>query len=347
VKCPKCDYLGYETGDRCKNCGYDFSLLSVADTDPPDYDIYPAAVDDVPVHVIDDMGRHDRWLDNREEPLGNRLFLESSSRDDVDEALDNALTSSLTPESPFQSSAPPPIVPLMSSGSTAATESALPLFTPTQDGDDEPLIKLPSAPRAPLAVRRTPDTPRLRAVSRPASRPSPAPVLQFSEEVVERSAPPPYDKNTQPIERHRPGVIAAQSSRSGARVVAVLIDHLILFGIDAAVVYFTLRMAGLSMAEWRVLPVAPMATFLGLLKVAYFYAFTAVGGQTIGKMAVGTCVVADNGAPIDAAGAMRRTSAGVVSFLLFGLGFVPALFGDHRALHDRLARTRVVRVRSV
>ena len=336
MKCPKCDYLGFETGDRCKNCGYDFSLLSIADSDPPDYDIYPAAVDDVPVHVIDDMGRHDRWLGIREEPLGARLFLEPSSRDDVDEALDNALTSSLAPESPFQPCAPPPIVPFMSSGSAAATESALPLFTPSQDDDDEPLIKLPSAPRAPLAVRRTPDTPRLRAVPpRSASRPSPAPVLQFSDEVVE------------PIEVLRPGVITAQPSRSGARLIAVLIDHLILFGIDAAVVYFTLRMAGLSMAEWSVLPVAPVATFLGLLKVAYFYAFTAVGGQTIGKMAVGTCVVADNGAPIDAAGAMRRTSAGVVSFLLFGLGFVPALFGDHRALHDRLAGTRVVRVRSV
>src|SRR4029077_582454 len=101
VKCPKCDYLGFETGDRCKNCGYDFSLLSIADSDPPDYDIYPAAVDDVPVHVIDDMGRHDRWLDNREEPLGSRLFLDTSPRDDVDEALDDTLTSSLTPESPF------------------------------------------------------------------------------------------------------------------------------------------------------------------------------------------------------------------------------------------------------
>jgi uncharacterized RDD family membrane protein YckC len=27
VKCPKCGYLGFETGDRCKNCGYDFSLV--------------------------------------------------------------------------------------------------------------------------------------------------------------------------------------------------------------------------------------------------------------------------------------------------------------------------------
>jgi uncharacterized RDD family membrane protein YckC len=346
VKCPKCDYLGFETGDRCKNCGYDFSLLSIADSEPLDYDIYPAAVDDVPVHVIDDMGRHDRWLDNREEPLGSRLVPEPSPRDDVDEALDNALTSSLPPESPFQPSVPPPVVPFMSSGAVAATESALPLFTPTQDDDDEPLIKLPAAPRVPLAVRRTPDTPRLRAVPRSASRPSPAPALQFSEEVVERWVPP-EDMNTQPIERIRPGVVTAQPSRPGAGVIAVVLDYLILVGIDAAVVYFTLRMAGLSMSEWRLLPVAPMATFLGLLKVAYFYAFTAVGGQTIGKMAVGTCVVADNGAPVDAAGAMRRTSAGVVSFLLLGLGFIPALFGGHRALHDRLAGTRVVRVRSV
>ena len=29
MKCPKCSYLGFETGDRCKNCGYDFSLLAV------------------------------------------------------------------------------------------------------------------------------------------------------------------------------------------------------------------------------------------------------------------------------------------------------------------------------
>jgi uncharacterized RDD family membrane protein YckC len=338
--------LGFETGDRCKNCGYDFSLLSIADSDPPDYDIYPAAVDDVPVHVIDDMGRRDRWLDNQEQPLGGNRVSESSARDDVDDALDNALTSSLTPESPFQPFAPPPVVPFTSSGVAATMESALPLFTPTQDADDEPLIKVPAVPRAPLAVRRTPDTPRLRAVPRSTSRPSPAPVLQFSEEAVERSAPP-EDKNTQPIERSRPGVISAQPGRPGARLIAVLIDHVILFGIDAAVVYFTLRMAGLSMSEWRLLPVAPMATFLGLVKMAYFYAFTAVGGQTIGKMAVGTCVVADNGAPVDAAGAMRRTSAGVVSFLLLGLGFIPALFGDHRALHDRLAGTRVVRVRSV
>ena len=316
MKCPKCDYLGFETGNRCRNCGYDFSLLAAAESESPDYEIQPAAVDDVPVHVID------RILETHAGP---------ASRDNFD-ALDEAAAAPLTPATPFED--------------TTANVPELPLFNPSRPEDDEPLIKLPAAPRAPLAVRRTPDLPRLRAVARSSSRPAPAPVLQFLEEIAERPAPA-VERPADPIERARSGVITEQPGRSSARVMAMLIDYSILLGIDAAVVYFTLRMSGLAMDEWRLLAVAPMFAFLGLLKMAYFYAFTAVGGQTVGKMAVGTCVVSDNGRPVDAARAMRRTSAGLVSFLLLGLGFIPALFGDHRALHDRLAGTRVVRLRSV
>ena len=333
MKCPKCDYLGFETGDRCRNCGYDFSLLSAAET-APDYEIHPPPVDDVPVHVIDDM-------------------LDSHAASAAERTLDDYVEPSLTPAAALTAE---------TSSIDDATEkgSALPLFNPAAPGDDEPLIKLPAAPRPPLAVRRTPsesrgvrpeqsggvsDAPRLHAVPRPPWRPSPAPVLQFAEEAGERPAPPAETQAA--VARVPPVVDTEQPDRPGARVIAMLIDHGILLGIDVAVVYFTLRMAGLAMTEWRLLLVAPMFAFLGLLKVAYFYAFTAVGGQTIGKMAVGTCVVDADGRPVDAATAMRRTSAGIVSFLLLGLGFVPALFGDHRALHDRLAGTRVVRLRSV
>jgi len=28
MKCPKCGYLGFERVERCRNCGYDFSLTS-------------------------------------------------------------------------------------------------------------------------------------------------------------------------------------------------------------------------------------------------------------------------------------------------------------------------------
>jgi uncharacterized RDD family membrane protein YckC len=111
--------------------------------------------------------------------------------------------------------------------------------------------------------------------------------------------------------------------------------------------YLTLRMAGLSMGEWRALPVAPLLTFLLFLKLAYFCAFTAVGGQTIGKMALSLRVVTDTDEPVDGGIAVKRTMAAVLSSFLLGLGFVPAAFdAERRAFHDRVANTRVVVLRS-
>ena len=26
MKCPKCQYISFDSGDRCRNCGYEFSL---------------------------------------------------------------------------------------------------------------------------------------------------------------------------------------------------------------------------------------------------------------------------------------------------------------------------------
>jgi uncharacterized RDD family membrane protein YckC len=350
VKCPKCDYLGFETGDRCKNCGYDFSLLSAPEAEPAEYEIHPAVIDDVPVHMINDEV-DDVVGDTFRISIATDAALEEESRLQLDPGFAQAAIRSDADaiDEPSRSAV------VQFAASTTAPNGALPLFTRSAPDDDEPLIKLPVAPRPPVAVRRTPDTPRLRAVParrslseggpRPATRPYHAPALEFPEE-LERPAPP-VQAEPQRDEGVQTGAVTRQHGRPAARIAALLIDYMILLGIDVAVVYFTVRMAGLSTGEWRLLPVAPMGAFLGLLKVAYFYAFTAVGGQTIGKMAVGTCVVADNGGPVDAARAMRRTSAGALSFLLLGLGFVPALFGDRRALHDRLAGTRVVRLRSV
>jgi len=71
-----------------------------------------------------------------------------------------------------------------------------------------------------------------------------------------------------------------------------------------------------------------------------------VGGQTIGKMALGIRVVTEEGEPLDGAVAARRAVAGLASASVFGLGFLPALYGpERRAFHDRLTGTRVVEVR--
>src|SRR5215831_2122050 len=32
-KCPKCQYFSFDSGDRCRNCGYDFSLVDDAPAD--------------------------------------------------------------------------------------------------------------------------------------------------------------------------------------------------------------------------------------------------------------------------------------------------------------------------
>ena len=369
MKCPKCHYLGFETGDRCKNCGYDFSLLSVAELESADYEIHPTAVDDLPVrlveHVVPD---DDPWLGTVEDPAGDPLAedprMELATRfaetDVTAPIADLPLTPPAPPEAPPAvqtfadtpveiSAVPKPVAPFLSAMSVRPSapsgDRVLPLFKRAQE-DDEPLIKMPAAPRPPLAVRKTPDLPRLRAVPRPVSRSVPPPALQFPEETAERMQPAAESKRAS-VEPFVPVAPVVEPSRAIARIAAALIDAVILFGIDVAVVYFTVRMAGLSMHEWTSLPVAPMATFLGLLTLSYVGAFTAVGGQTIGKMALGTCVVDENGRPVDPDRALRRTSATLLSFVLFGLGFVPALFGDHRALHDRLAGTRVVRLRSV
>jgi uncharacterized RDD family membrane protein YckC len=192
-------------------------------------------------------------------------------------------------------------------------------------------------------VRRTPDVPRLRAVPK-ARRVEPE--LEFSEDEPEHA--PDAEIDVPAVASSIPSVDLPplQPGAAGARVAAAAIDHVILGSIDLGVLYFTLRMTGLTMGDWAVVPAAPLLTFLLLLKLAYFTAFTAVGGQTIGKMAARIRVVTDQDTAVDAPTAVRRTIVAALSTVVFGLGFIPALFGtERRALHDRVAHTRVVALR--
>jgi uncharacterized RDD family membrane protein YckC len=319
MKCPKCSYLGFETGDRCKNCGYDFSLLAVR-PEPHDPDLNLQTPDEMPADV-------DRsWMD--------RLH---SGGEEVAEAHEMAEPALAGPSSTLTIE---PAVPVRA-------EAAYPLFEPRDDEDDEPLIKFPAAPRAPLSVRRTPEQPRLRPPARPGHSSDPPLSLEFAEEPM--SSAPALRTATEPMEsldsREHAGMDADVSSLP-RRMAAGLTDHAILFSIDLIVLYSTVRMAGLTMSDWQLLPPVPMLGFLVLLKVSYFGAFTAACGQTIGKMAARIRVVSDD-VPLDPARAIRRTIISAFSTLAFGAGFIPAILDpEHRALHDRVARTRVVELPS-
>jgi uncharacterized RDD family membrane protein YckC len=359
MKCPKCDYLGFDTGDRCKNCGFDFSFM----TAPP-----AATVPDLALRLPEDeAASSSAWLDQLDGALGDSQASECrSAGGDVPSQRASRRPPAYTPPArPVPAPAavaaaaaapaaagidlataahrPPMIVPDLSIEPPMPPpafrgEPALPLFSPGTD-DDQPLIRVPSAPRAPLSVRRTPDAPRLRAVARAVERPVPEPTLQFADEAeLDLARPDPA-----PAPRPRRSLANATASSALARITAALLDHAMLLAIDATVLYLTVRLAGLTMADWRALPPLPLIAFLLLLKVAYFTAFTAVGGQTLGKMATGIRVVSDDADFVDPSHAVRRALAGVASLFTLGAAFVPALLGaDGRALHDRVARTRVI-----
>ena len=129
----------------------------------------------------------------------------------------------------------------------------------------------------------------------------------------------------------------------GARLLAVVIDVLILSMIDAVVVYFTMQICGITVWELSLLPKGPLVAFLFVQNGGYLVAFTA-GGQTLGKMVAGIRVVpAASDVSLDLGRAFLRTVMWLVLAVPVGLGFLTALFtSDHRGLHDRFAGTRVV-----
>jgi uncharacterized RDD family membrane protein YckC len=51
MKCSKCGYLGFESGDRCRNCGYDFSLAEPYEL--PDLTIQPDAAPPQPARDLE------------------------------------------------------------------------------------------------------------------------------------------------------------------------------------------------------------------------------------------------------------------------------------------------------
>jgi len=115
MRCPKCQYISFDNGDRCRNCGYEFSL---------------STVEDPPLDVT--IGRDE---------------LPSGRRDGSVSPLDVPLAPA-DPEHAPQRSSP-------GGGARPLTMSDLPLFIERVADDQAPLVTSPAVPRPPLAVRRT------------------------------------------------------------------------------------------------------------------------------------------------------------------------------------------------
>ena len=319
MKCPKCGYLGFEDVERCRNCGYEFSLAATAPM--PDL---PFRRDTKALTPLDDLSLIEAgWsADDRMTDVGadlDRLFSTRESATPIDGP------------SPAASARRQPAA----AAAVAPAHVELPLFGPPIP-DDEPLIKRPSPPRAPLAVRRA--TPE---VLKP--RPGQARVPGFD---LDAASPRTIGS------RGQAGGLWTEESSSDdihdasvvARFVAVAIDLILLAAIDTLVIYFTMQICGISPTEVDILPKGPLLAFLFVQNGGYLVAFTA-GGQTLGKMAAGIRVVpAESSASLDLGRAFLRTLMWVLLAVPAGLGFISVISRDHRGLHDRFAGTRVVSV---
>jgi len=316
MKCPKCDYLGFEEVDRCRNCGYDFSLMSA-----PEIPELPLRSDHADLGPLDDLTLVD---------AAAQLFPSESARS----------TAVAEPASRSQSRSPTTELPLF--GSSQELETA---------ADDSPLITRASPPRPPLAVRRaTQELPRLRSSLRQRT-----PMLDLSAfeteppTVVTRRAQPEVPRRQDgsglgSVNEDSVNEDIGDAAGVSSRVGAALVDLLILAAIDVVVVYLTMQVCGITVDELRLLPKAPLIAFLAVQNLGYLIGFT-VSGQTLGKMVTGIKVVsAEDDEALDFGRSVVRTLVWVALVVPAGLGFLTALFrDDHRGLHDRCAGTKVVR----
>ncbi|MEN3340573.1 MAG: hypothetical protein V7647_4249 [Acidobacteriota bacterium] len=318
MRCPKCHYISFDSTDRCRNCGYEFALTA----EPPPLDL-PIQTGNEALGPLADL------------PMGEFDNLDPSRR-----SARSAAPRRRTPVPvPDRETVDPPIQRPITS------VFDLPLFKDRAADDDRLLVSLPAAPRQPVSVRR----------SSPVSPRGPRVVADepvFDLDALEPEVSPIKHMPWLPKTEMEPGIAQERVSVRGGQVAGLLprlcaglADGGILAAICWGVLYITLQVCGLRTNQLEFLPIPPLAAFLVLLVGGYFVLLTAAGGQTLGKMAAGIRVVPmDSGERISLGHSVARAAGYLVSVLPAGLGLVPALaHADRRALHDRLADTRVVK----
>jgi uncharacterized RDD family membrane protein YckC len=222
----------------------------------------------------------------------------------------------------------------------------LPLFEEPLAPEPPPVAIPPAGP--PLSVRRKVDIARTPARVEPMPAPEAAPAASAFDWADEPTSP------DMPAIARDPGRledVSAPSSRMaapaaddlGPRLRAGVIDGAVLLATDLLVLWLTMRVAGVSREEWRLLPLVPLVGFLFLLDTAYLVTFTAASGQTIGKMLTGLRVVYGESSRVPFGHAVLRSVALLLCAIPAGLGLLPLFLDpERRGAHDRLAGTRVV-----
>lgn len=304
MKCPKCQYISFENSERCRNCGYEFSLA------------IDSAGFDLPIQTgAEAIGPFaDFALETRTTPGGNQ---------EPDRAA------------PLADFAPtPPPRPI-----TSAFD--LPLFKERRRGSDAPLVTPPAVPRAPLAVRKSAPAPRLpnRSTDEPVLDLEPA--VTIATPAAAKAEPPALDRNLDGREEIDDRVAAVGPRLFAAGLDAMILASIWLIVLYLTLKVCGLQFAGA--AAIPPIPFATFLLFIagGYLTLFTAAGGQTIGKMAAGIRVVPAEV---DGLRVPLGQSVVRAAASLASALPAGIGFLPALLdADRRAFHDRLADTRVVK----
>src|SRR5262245_5410121 len=126
MKCPKCSYLGLDDLERCRNCGYEFSLSEAA-ADPPDLVIRSNAGPGEPMPPLPLFARgpDDEPLITRPSPPRAPLAVRRSTPDVPRMRTTPPRTATLDLDlGGDDASQPPPVLPPRASVGTRAPQAA-------------------------------------------------------------------------------------------------------------------------------------------------------------------------------------------------------------------------------
>ncbi len=347
MKCPSCNEALSARAERCSSCGAVVAPLTEGALAPNPREVTPPPrVKVEPLRAIPGLPRKERtWRDEVQERVRSRrtkrtesslpLFEQPEVAGSAEPASPAATEPSTPPETQAAEELPAPSMarPAEVEGPVAAERD----FESTRLTDEE-LADLPLRTPEPNSVVATGhedrEAPRVR-VEPPAEAPG------LDEEMIANEdddqpvslSPPPGEPA--PLER---------PARVSERAQAAAVDAGILVVLGSLVIYFAGRAARVDVAS-LIASWPWLMSYLALLGIFYAGYFTGTTGQTPGKMIAGLRVVDARGRPPGYLRAALRAIAGAAGTVLAGLGLIPmALDPARRALHDRLLRTRVIRL---
>jgi uncharacterized RDD family membrane protein YckC len=135
---------------------------------------------------------------------------------------------------------------------------------------------------------------------------------------------------------------AGFGKRFGAKILDTILVYIVTLGVNFA---FGLQAAPAPGQQPNFGLFFGIMAFNLLISFGYPIVFLGKWGQTLGKMAVGVKVVSPAGEPIGFGKATGRVLSEILTGFTIGIGYLMVLWdSERRALHDRLAGTRVVNV---